>query len=1092
MKKLLPGITTKVFQLTFLISLLFCNETRGAEGIPLIINYRHSDYRAETQNWSIVEDQRGFIYIANLGGVLEFDGSSWRLIRLPGNLYATSLAIDSNGIIYVGSYSEFGILQPDEYGHLHYNSLLHLFPAQNREFSFIWKIEATQDAVYFSNYDNLFRLHNDTITAWDISRLSSFFIIHNNLLVYDNAPNKGLMYLENDQLKRFDSENSLAGYYISGVFPYKNEKLLLYSMNKGLLVANNRFCQYQTHFNPVPLASQQVADFLHENIFTHGLQLQNGLYAFSTQNAGVVIMNDEGIPETVLNESMGLQNETVNSMFLSSDQILWLALDNGVTSANANLGISFWNNQRGIKGSVISIARHGQKIYAGTWQGVYEMDTRNNLVQVLNHNLNDFPASFRKIESIEGIGWRILLLQRSSSPRQALLIATSSGLWLKHFNQDPVLIHRGHFYDVLQSQHDPSLIIAAGGSGLLLFKLDQNTGQLDLIEKHEDLRQYEIYKIVEDKNLRFWLVHRKEGISRLSIQNRNNQYGNQVQHFNAAHGLYPKGDIMAFNLGGKVLFISEGGLQQFQPSHRRNNRTNAVNRVEFKSVDYVLDLLLRRFISIRFVKVDRQLNIWLQIQNRNTRNKKVVKLEYNPERQTYQLKNNAYNFFAGHTINDMLVEQDNTSMWFAADDAVFYYKKNPEKPSRSFCCFLRSISVNNQWVPIPDPHTQHQIKEISHRFSFRENNISFQYSIANSLAPEQSLYSTKLVGIDTEWSAWSQINEKHYTSLPPGHYTFYARGQDASGNISSVAEYHFQIRPPWYLRSWAYIIYMMVLICFTLIITKAVNKNLIRAKLRLEAKIRERTREIEEKQKQIEEERKNADQLLQNILPAKIASELKTKGEVKVQYYDLVTIMFLDFKDFSKISQFINPLALISELNNSFCMFDEIAQKNRLEKIKTIGDAYMCAGGIPEANLTNPFDTILAAFDILNFIQNAEKEQWLCDVRIGIHTGDIMAGVIGKNKFAYDIWGESVNTASRMEQKGEVNRINISGETYELVKDFFNCEYRGKLEAKHQNQFDMYFVNRIKAEYSRDAKGTVANEKFWNDVNEYLSRIPVS
>lgn len=288
-----------------------------------------------------------------------------------------------------------------------------------------------------------------------------------------------------------------------------------------------------------------------------------------------------------------------------------------------------------------------------------------------------------------------------------------------------------------------------------------------------------------------------------------------------------------------------------------------------------------------------------------------------------------------------------------------------------------------------------------------------------------------------------------------------------------------------------WIVLILVFTIISIIAFRILNQQTFKRKKYLEAKIKKRTREIVRKQKEIESEKERSDALLRNILPAKIASELKLNGKVKVQYYDLASVLFIDFKDFSRFSQFLNPMVLINELNKNFCEFDDITEKHRLEKIKTIGDAYMCAGGIPEPNLTNPFDAILAAFEILNYLNKAEDDQWLCNVRIGIHTGEILAGVIGKNKFAYDIWGEAVNTASRMESSGEAGKINISGETQALVADFFDFEYRGKLEAKHRNEFDMYFVNRIKKPYSKDENGTIPNELFWKKVNCHINKVAI-
>lgn len=234
----------------------------------------------------------------------------------------------------------------------------------------------------------------------------------------------------------------------------------------------------------------------------------------------------------------------------------------------------------------------------------------------------------------------------------------------------------------------------------------------------------------------------------------------------------------------------------------------------------------------------------------------------------------------------------------------------------------------------------------------------------------------------------------------------------------------------------------------------------------------------------IQIEKDKSDKLLLNILPEVIATELKEKGEVKPTLYPAVTVMFTDFKGFTKIANKMPPEELIEKLDLIFLQFDQICERRKVEKLKTIGDAYMCAGGLPAPNLTHAIDTCLAAIEMQNFMNETKKivemvsgeEFW--DMRLGIHTGTVIAGVIGKTKFAYDVWGDAVNTASRMESNGFIGKINISNSTYELVKDFFICEYRGKIEAKNKGMIDMYFLLRIKPELSKDLIGIVPNEKF--------------
>ena len=213
----------------------------------------------------------------------------------------------------------------------------------------------------------------------------------------------------------------------------------------------------------------------------------------------------------------------------------------------------------------------------------------------------------------------------------------------------------------------------------------------------------------------------------------------------------------------------------------------------------------------------------------------------------------------------------------------------------------------------------------------------------------------------------------------------------------------------------------------------------------------------------IAKEKKRSDLLLLNILPAETAEELKNTGTTKAKDFSEVTVLFTDFKNFTSISERLTAQQIVNEINFCYSAFDNIMTKYGIEKIKTIGDSYMCAGGLPVANTTNAMDTVRAAIDIRDFIL-LENQKRMADgkpffeIRIGCHTGPVVAGIVGLKKFAYDIWGDTVNIASRMESSGEPGKINISGTTYELIKDKFNCTYRGKIEAKNKGEVQMYFV----------------------------------
>ncbi len=231
---------------------------------------------------------------------------------------------------------------------------------------------------------------------------------------------------------------------------------------------------------------------------------------------------------------------------------------------------------------------------------------------------------------------------------------------------------------------------------------------------------------------------------------------------------------------------------------------------------------------------------------------------------------------------------------------------------------------------------------------------------------------------------------------------------------------------------------------------------------------RRNRRQLKDKNRMIEQEKERSNELLLNILPANIAEELREYGKAQTRKYDEVTVLFSDFINFSRISEQLSPEELVEELDRCFKGFDFIiGNYPEIEKIKTIGDAYMCASGLDNRK-TMPGSMIKAALEMQEYLEEQKQERMRLgkpyfEARIGIHTGPAVAGVVGVNKFAYDIWGDTVNTASRMETNGQAGRVNISEATYNLIKYQFDCEYRGKVQAKNKGLIDMYFVKGARA-----------------------------
>lgn len=320
-------------------------------------------------------------------------------------------------------------------------------------------------------------------------------------------------------------------------------------------------------------------------------------------------------------------------------------------------------------------------------------------------------------------------------------------------------------------------------------------------------------------------------------------------------------------------------------------------------------------------------------------------------------------------------------------------------------------------------------------------------------------YQYFLKGFDDKWTPWKNSPIKEYTNIPAGKYTFNIRARRSDEKVIELSLVTIKVLPPWYYSPPAMICYLVLISLLIWFLYAHLDLRFARKQYLLEQIINKRTEDLI-----IEKEKTEA--LLANVLPKNTADEIMAKGKATKIKYNFVTVLFTDIQGFTKIAEEMNPEFLIDELDKFFFHFDTVVEKYGIEKIKTIGDAYMCAGGIPEKNRTNPVEVILAALEMRTYMNRLKEtsemegmKYW--DIRVGIHTGTVVAGVVGHKKLSYDIWGDTVNTASRMESSGEAGKINISGTTFEFVKEFFDCEYRGKMPVKYKGELEMYFVNGI-------------------------------
>ena len=355
----------------------------------------------------------------------------------------------------------------------------------------------------------------------------------------------------------------------------------------------------------------------------------------------------------------------------------------------------------------------------------------------------------------------------------------------------------------------------------------------------------------------------------------------------------------------------------------------------------------------------------------------------------------------------------------------------------------------NNLLPVPSSDTK--IIRLKHN----QNTFTFEFAAIDYSSPEDNRHFFMLENYNDDWIKAGSERRAMYYNVPPGKYIFRVKGANSNGRWAERS-IDIVIAPPFWQTWWFKTIMGIVFIALLYAIYRWRTASLRKQKRKLEQTVKERTAEVV-KQKEKSEE------LLLNILPSEVADELKEKGYTTAKSFDEVTVLFSDIKGFTSVAENMTAQELVREINTYFSAFDGVIQNMAWKKIKTIGDAYVAVGGLPEKNSATVQNVVEAAIAMQEEIGKLKQERISAnkpyfELRIGIHTGPVVAGVVGIKKFQYDIWGDTVNLAARMEQSGVPGKINISQHTYELVKEQFNCVHRGKIEAKNKGEIDMYFV----------------------------------
>jgi signal transduction histidine kinase/DNA-binding response OmpR family regulator len=770
-------------------------------GLKYFENYTPKEYNGHHQNWAVVQDKRGIIYVANNGGVKEFDGISWRQIDVP-NFTVRSLAVADTGTIYVGGNDEIGFLAPDSKGSLQYVSLLKHLDNNKRNISTVRRTHWTEQGIYFNTFKSLYRWNSNSRKLKVLESVRRFhisFICSGRLFIRQESV--GLMETDkvNDELKLVPGGETFANKKIYMMTPYEKNVLLIGTRENG-------FYKYDGS-KAVPF-STAIDNYLQEKELAHGIRLSSGDFALATLRGGLVIMDAHGRLKEIFNKAYGLQNDKVRYVFQDSLGNLWLCQDKGISKIEYSCPIFNYYEESNLPGNVQAVIKHQNHLYAGNSSGLFFLNSSHE---------------FRPAAGISSSCWSLLSIENS------LLAAATDGVFQVE-NDDKRRVIENCSYTLLRSQTDPSRIWVGTRQGLVSLYSKNKNGQWAKEYKFEKISQ-EIRTIIEDEKGNLWLGTLTKGVLKVAFPVNGVSKAPDVTHYYTLQGL-PPGPVRVYRAAGHVMFATNEGIYRFDENNKAFIPDSTLGK-EFaggSKGNYV-------FIIVE----DQKRNTWLNFNYRN------IQAIPQPD-GTYVLNKKPFLRIPITQVNAIYPDPDGDAVWFAGNDGLIRYDTRVKKNyNLDFSTFIRKVLVNEKSV-----FDGYQNKELFPIFDYNNRNLRFEFAAPFFEDETRTRYQCFLVGYDNDWSALSFETRKDYTNLDNGVYTFRVKAQNVYEKLSKEAVFKFRILPPWYKTWWVYLSYIIAVFLAVFFIVKWRSGKLEREKQKLEQIVKERTTEIEDKNLQLQ------------------------------------------------------------------------------------------------------------------------------------------------------------------------------------------------------------------------------------------------
>ncbi|TKC04754.1 transcriptional regulator [Pedobacter polaris] len=735
-------------------------------GVPYVQNYPKSSYLSGNQNWSIAKDKNGLMYFGNAEGLLTFDGKYWQQYKMPNRQIVRSVATSTDGMIYTGSFGEFGFWSYQD-KRLTYKSLINLIPKPYKITDEVWKIYVVDKKVIFQTFSTIFVYENKKVSVIKASNPFLFVHLVGNKL-FAEVLGKGLFELQGKNLIPLAGSEILGVTGILSILPYKNNSFIIGTSKNGLFIYDG------TNFKPL---SSPANSFLKTYQLNNGVKILNKYYAYGTILNGLIIIDENGNVVQRINKSSGLQNNTILSLYADNEQNLWAGLDNGIDRIELNSPLYFYFDKTGQFGTVYSSLIVKNKIYLGTNQGLF-------VSPWLPENGNLFNSfDFKLIPNSQGQVWDLSLIDNQLicghndgtfnivGERMEKISSISGGWTIKKLNSNPNYLIQGTY------------------TGLVLFVKDAS-GNWRFSHKVTGFGEPSRY-IEQDNKGDIWVSHAYKGLYKLTLSE-DLKSAKNIQFYDESNGLPSSFNINMFNVENKIIFSSDAGFLVYDEISNRFSKYEALNKRlgSYATANKIINAGLKKYWFINHGKMS------------------LVNL-IQPGK--IAIDSSRFSILDGRMVQyyENISQISSKIYLISVDDGfVIYNTTNAQynnEPLKLPSVLIRRVEdITDKYATLTENGNDGDPIEIS----FSRNNIRISFSLPY-YRQSKVKFQYYLEGYSKQWSDWSPATQKDFTNLSRGNYKFKVRAKINEKSISTITEFEFTVAPPWYGSNWAILFYII-------------------------------------------------------------------------------------------------------------------------------------------------------------------------------------------------------------------------------------------------------------------------------------------